>query len=96
MEVTEEHMALYDDVEFMTAVAVQLLRERVSLLTTFALAVAQTHPAPAALLEEFQRLRKEDCEDELPMDELTPQMRFARVDCSIFERGLVARLSQRT
>lgn len=94
MEVTEEHMALYDDVDFMEGAVIPQIRARMNLLTAFALAIARTHPAPAALLEEFQNLRKEDEEDGDPMEELTPEMRFARVDCSIFEQGLVARLSR--
>lgn len=56
------------------------LSEQMALMTTFAVAVARSHPDPKELLAAFERTIVEDEEGEVPNSELTPDNLQARND----------------
>ena len=75
---------------------ISYLNDQVSLLKTFALAVARSHPDPQRLLSEFEKSIAEDEEGELPYSELTPDNRVARNHYRIHRDMLIRVIKSRT
>jgi hypothetical protein len=75
---------------------VPLALEKNSLLISFAVAVARSHPDPAALLEAFRRTLDEDEEEAIPFEELTQVNQEARQHYDALRDMLLRVIAART